>query len=92
MMKLIKTAKFFPRVAEIVEAIDSLRNSVAMASGKNPYPSEGQAWQEVMDNARINHIYKPWSFSNPAVEQAAKQFGKMELINLAPDDMNTARA
>jgi hypothetical protein len=38
------------------------------------------------------HIYKPWEFSTPEVEQAVKQFGKMELIELKEDAMNTARA
>ena len=45
-----------------------------------------------MQNVRRNHVYKPWVFSCPEVEQAVKQFGKMELIGLEEDAINTARA
>lgn len=93
MLKLLKTATFFPRVSEIVSAIESLRDFAAIADGKRlGYPSEGEAWMETMENVRHNHVYKPWTYSHPLVEQAVKQFGKLELINLKPAEMNTARA
>lgn len=93
MLKLLKTATFFPRVAEIVQAIESLRDFAAIADGKRlGCPSEGEAWMEAMENVRHNHLYKPWTYSHPLVEQAVKQFGKLELINLKPADMNCARA
>ena len=52
----------------------------------------GQAWEEVMRLVKTCHMYKPWTYSTPEVEQAVKQFGKMELISLEESAMNTARA
>jgi hypothetical protein len=86
--KLTKTAKFFPTVAEIYEAAESVK---ATAQGTAELDA-GQAWEEVMRLVKTCHMYKPWSYSTPEVEQAVKQFGKMELISLEESAMNTARA
>lgn len=85
--KLCKTAKFFPTVAEIYETAESMKETVQ--GGRK---DAGEAWQEAMNLVKTCHIYKPWQFSMPEVEQAVKQFGKMELIELKEDAMNTARA
>lgn len=87
--KLSRTAKFFPTVAEIYEAAESLRNTAQKKSG---VLEAGEAWEEAMRNVRENHVYKPWVFTTPEVEQAVKQFGKMELVELKEDGVNTARA
>lgn len=86
--KLSRTAKFFPTVAEIYEAAESIRKT-AQGTGEL---DAGQAWEEVMRLAKTCHKYKPWTYSTPEVEQAVKQFGKMELISLEESAMNTARA
>ena len=86
--KLTKTAKFFPTVAEIYEAAESVKNT---AQGTAELDA-GQAWEEVMRLVKTCHMYKPWTYSTPEVEQAVKQFGKMELISLEESAMNTARA
>ena len=54
--------------------------------------TSAEAWQEVMDNVKTNHLYKPWKFSNPEVERTARQFGMAELCGLEMRDVNTARA
>ena len=86
--KLTKTAKFFPTVAEIYEAAESVKQT-AQGDGQK---DAGQAWEEVMRLVKTCHMYKAWTYSTPEVEQAVKQFGKMELISLEESAMNTARA
>lgn len=86
--KLCKTAKFFPTVAEIYEAAESVKETAKGAVTLDA----GQAWEEAMRLVKTCHMYKPWTFSTPEVEQAVKQFGKMELIALEESAMNTARA
>lgn len=88
LVKLSRTAKFFPTVAEIYEAAESVKNT---AQGSAELDA-GQAWEEAMRLVKTCHMYKPWTFSTPEVEQAVKQFGKMELIGLEESAMNTARA
>lgn len=92
MLKLLKTARFFPRVSEICEAVESLRDYAKSQDSGRKHLTEGEAWEEAMKNVRLNHVYRPWKFSSKAVEQAVNQFGKMELILLKPEEMNTARA
>lgn len=87
--KLCRTAKFFPTVAEIFEAAESITNTAQEKAG---VLEPGEAWEEAMRNVRENHVYKPWVFSTPEVEQAVKQFGKMELVQLEESGVNTARA
>ena len=86
--KLLKTSHFFPTIAEICEAAESIRQT---AEGSKALDA-GQAWGEVMHLVRTCHVYKPWTYSTPDVEQAVKQFGKQELCTLGEADVNTARA
>ena len=86
--KLTKTAKFFPTVAEIYEAAESVKQT-AQGDGQK---DAGQAWEEVMQLVRRCHVYKPWTFSTPEVEQAVREFGKQELCELEAEGVNTARA
>lgn len=88
LMKLLKTSKFFPSIAEIYEAAGSIRQT----ADKSSCPDAGQAWAEAWNLVKTCHIYKAWTYSTPEIEQAVKQFGKMELIGLKESDMNTARA
>jgi hypothetical protein len=88
MRKLLHTIKFFPTVAEIFEAAQSIRET-AEASG---LPTAGEAWQEVIRQARQNGLERPWTFSCPEVKKALDQFGKVELMMVEEKQTNTARA
>lgn len=86
--KVVRTARFFPTIAEIIEAAEDFRQTV---EGDTKL-SAGEAWEEAMRLVKTCHMYKPWTFSTPEVEQAVNQFGKLELIELDKSAMNTARA
>ena len=86
--KCLRNAKFFPTVAEIYEAAGSIKKTSAGDGDKDA----GQAWEEVMQLVRRCHVYKPWTFSTPEVEQAVREFGKQELCELEAEGVNTARA
>ena len=88
MVKLMRTSKFFPSVAEILEAVKTTRDVI----GGNDTSSAGAAWQEAMKLVKDIGPYGPWTYSSPAVERTVKQFGRMELCELKTDEMNTARA
>ena len=88
MLRLMRTSKFFPTVAEILEAVQEQRNVI---SG-NDVTGAGAAWKEAIDLVKNIGPYGHWTFSSPAVERTVKNFGKMELCNLKTDEMNTARA
>ena len=88
MLKLMRTCKFFPTVAEIFEQATVMKD---FASGKE-LPSPDEAWAEVQREVRHKHLYHEWEFSCPEVKVAVEHFGKFELCTLQIDDMNTARA
>lgn len=86
--KLLKTARFFPTIAEICETAESLHHTM----NDDKELDAGQAWEEAMRLVRTCHVYKEWTYSTPDVEQAVKQFGKQELCALEMDGVGTARA
>lgn len=88
MLKLLRTLKFFPSVAEIIEAAEGL---VELAEGK-ALPTPAEAWGEAMREARAKFVYRPWELSCPEVEKAVQAFGKMDLCMLEEAAVNTARA
>ena len=88
MLKLSHTSKFFPAVSEIIEQAQNIRNYAQ----KREIPTPEEAWGEALKLAKDCHVYKPWTYSHPAVEKAVKYFGKMELCTLEADAVNTARA
>ena len=88
MLKLMRTCKFFPTVAEIFEQATVMKD---FASGKE-IPSPDEAWAEVQSEVRRKHLYREWEYSCPEVKAAAEHFGKFELCNLKVDEVNTARA
>ena len=93
MFKLVKSCKFFPTIAEIGEQVENLRQFVREEHGGQPsIPSADEAWAEVQRLAKTCHVYKPWTFSHPAVEMAVNHFGKYELCTLEIYAVNTARA
>ena len=88
MLKLMRTCRFFPTVAEIFETAETLRN-YAHGTG---LPSPDEAWHEAMREAHDKFVYGKWELSTPEIEQAVDNFGKMALCELTPEGMNTARA
>lgn len=86
--KCLRKCKFFPTVAEIFEAAESLKKTAA----GNEKPDAGEAWREAIENVKRNGDYRPWRYSCDEVKQAVKRFGKMDLIMLESDAVNTARA
>lgn len=93
MQKLIKKTKFFPRVADIVEAMNELQEYADRTAGKGVLTS-GEAWEDVQRELRRRSFYssEPWQFASKEVEKAARQFGLEELATLEMNAVNTARA
>lgn len=93
MKKLCKTSKFFPRIADIVEAIEGLDEYQAKAEGKGTL-TPAEAWEAVMDTCKSHSIYskEPWSFVNAEVERSARIFGLLDLATIEAKDINIARA
>ena len=89
-VKTMHTARFFPTVAEIREATDSMSKHV----NHDGLPDAGEAWDECMRWLQRNSPYDanrtPWK--HPEVERAAKRFGIMALYELEAEQANTARA
>jgi len=88
MLKLLNTVKFFPTIAEIIEA----RNSIRETAGGSGLPDAGAAWEEVIRQAKRNGLERPWTFSCPEVQKALERFGKVELMMVEEKQTNTARA
>lgn len=91
MVKLLQTCKFFPSVAEIFEAADSVNGYVEAINGSR-LPTPAEAWAEAMRNVREFSLYRPWVYSCPEVEKTVEQFGRYELAMLEAKDVNIARA
>ena len=89
MLKLMRTCKFFPSVAEI---FDAAKNIKRYAENDETLTAE-EAWGEVMELVHTCHMYEPWHYSCAAVEKAVKAYGgKEELCALEMASVGTARA
>lgn len=88
MLKLMRTVKFFPSVAEIFDQVENVKNFASRCEVK----SSDEAWREVLQEVHDAFIYRKPVFSSKAVEMAALNMGWTALCNLETDDMNTARA
>ena len=89
MLKLMRTCKFFPTVAEIFEQAEVMSNFAA----NTELPTPDEAWEEVQRQVRQKHLMGgEWEYSCPEVKTAVERFGKYELCTLKIDDVNTARA
>ena len=87
-LRIMRTAKFFPTAAEIFEAAEK----VERAANQTGLPDAGEAWREVEENVYQNHVYRPWVYSCDEVRAAVQRFGKNELCSLGEHEVNTARA
>ena len=88
MLKLMKTSKWFPTIAEILEASENIETFIT----GNSKPTADMAWAEAMKLAHDKWIYGKWEYSCKEVELAVNYFGKMELCQIETDNINTARA
>ena len=88
MLKLMRTSKFFPTVAEIFEQAESVRET---ACGQET-ASVDEAWHDVMKQVHDAFVYREPAFSSDEIKRAALNMGWTALCNLEPDGMNTARA
>lgn len=87
MLKLLRTAKFWPTVAEIFEAAKSVRES---ATGE-AMPTAAEAWGEVQELAKRLFLDKPWTFSHDAIRKTVELFGKRELCIYDEDSTGIVR-
>lgn len=87
-MKCMRTCKFFPAIAEIMEQAD---NMVQVATGTK-HKSPDEAWNEVIKQMNEAFIYKKPVFSTPEIESAALAMGWTGLCETETDNMGTIRA
>jgi len=87
-LKCMRTCKFFPSIAEIMEAAQDMMKVV---TGKKEKSSD-EAWTEVQRQMKVAFIYKKPIFSSSQIEQAALAMGWIGLCETATKDMGTARA
>lgn len=87
-MKCLRTCKFFPSIAEIMEQAE---NMVQVATGTK-HKSNDEAWNEVLKQMNEAFIYKKPVFSTPEIESAALAMGWSGLCQTEIEDMGTIRA
>ncbi len=71
-MKIIKTAKFFPTIAEIREA------TLRQMPGVNP-PTPPEAWANVADQLQQCGTWHTPAFAHPLIAQAVRTMGWYDL-------------
>lgn len=89
-LKLLNTAKFFPRIADIREAAGQMVAHVKH-EGK---PDAGEAWGEVIKflKARSMCDTRPYDWPCPEIEEAVNRIGKTSLFALEMKDEPIVRA
>lgn len=88
MLKLMRTVKFFPSLAEIFEQAENVKSF----AGHNEAKSADEAWREVLQEVHDAFVYRKPKFSSKEIERAALNMGWTALCNLGTNEMNTARA
>lgn len=88
-LKCMNTAKFFPTIAEIREAAESMVEH-ANHTGK---PDAGEAWGEVMRFVTESSPYdqRPFRWSCEEVYEAVKRLGTMTLFEMTNDGIPATR-
>lgn len=88
-LKCMNTAKFFPTIAEIREAAESMVE-YANHTGK---PDAGEAWGEVMRFVTESSPYdqRPFRWSCEEVHEAVKRLGTMTLFEMTNDGIPATR-
>lgn len=91
MKKIIRTCKYFPSIAEICEAVESLAEHVS-TDGKG-IPDAGEAFGEMIEQAKLHSVFTDkWKFSTPAIAKAVQRFGKNEVLYMDESEIGIARA
>ena len=88
-LKCMNTAKFFPTIAEIREAAESMVEH-ANHTGK---PDAGEAWGEVIRFVTESSPYdqRPFRWSCEEVHEAVKRLGTMTLFEMTNDGIPATR-
>ena len=89
MQKIARHSKFYPAVAEILDAVDRLRQTLNPACH---VPSVDEAWYEVTRQMQIAYPYKKPIFSTPEIAEAVRNMGWSMICETPCSDMNIVRA
>jgi RNA polymerase-binding transcription factor DksA len=87
-LKCMRTCKFFPSIAEIME----VSNDMVQVATKTKAKSPDEAWNEVQRQMQEAFIYKEPKFSTPEIKTAALAMGWIGLCETPTDQIGTARA
>lgn len=88
MQAQLRNSKWFPSVAEIRHAAESLRQT---ATGEEIKGAD-EAWAEVLQQVHDAFVYRSPVFTTPEIQKVAMGLGWTALCNLPTDQINTARA
>ena len=89
MQKIARHSKFFPAVSEILDSVESLRNT---ANPARRIPSADEAWHEVIRQMQESYPYKKPHFSTPAIRQTVRNMGWTLICTTQVGDINIVRA
>ncbi len=87
--KCVEQSKYFPSVAELREAAQSLVNTM---QGKNNVPDWGEAWSEIEKAMYSTPWGKKPKFSHPAITKTVEYYGWHALQTCLSEDLNVIRA
>lgn len=87
-LRCMRTCKFFPSIAEIMEAADEITD----VTNSTRLSDEDEAWQEVLQQVHDAFVYRKPKFSRPEIEQAAMAMGWIALCEMPADQVATNRA
>lgn len=86
--RCIRTNKFLPTIAEILDHADELIDKVNNKRDKD----SDEAWAEVMKQMHDAFVYEKPVFSTPEIERAALSMGWVSLCETPTDLIGVARA
>ena len=90
MDKIILTCKYFPSIAEICEAVESLTEHVS--TGGKGIPTADEAWNEMIRQANWRNDTQKWEFSTPEIAQAVTMFGRQKVFEMLDADIAIHKA
>ena len=86
--KAIKSSRFLPTIAELLDMAASLKSSV---TGQG-IPSWAEAWKEIQKAMYRTHQGETPTFSHPAIAEAVKAYGWTSIQGARAEDMPTISA
>lgn len=89
MQKLVRTQTFYPAVAEIVQAVESIRDTV---NPEEHVPTAEEAWFEVMSEVRKCYPYAKPCFSTAEIAQTVHYIGWTVLAETPASSLSIVRA